>query len=76
MKFVSLCKNCGNKHGHVLARQKRGGDVVVYALDHVPVDCPSLPYRAASTRRQAAAVRSPYGFTGATASTILFSEDL
>ena len=41
-----------------------------------PVDCPWIPYRAASLRRQAAAVRFPYGFTGAVASTILFSEDL
>ena len=39
-----------------------------------PVSCPYPPFRAASVRRQEAAVRFSYGFTGSAASTIWFSE--
>ena len=41
-----------------------------------PVSCPYPPFRAASVRRQEAAVRFSYGFTGAAVSTILFSAKL
>ena len=37
-----------------------------------PVDCPYLPFRAASVRAQAAAVGFSYGYTGSAASTILY----
>ena len=43
------------------------------AEETIAVFLTSFPYRAASVRKQAAAVQLPYGFTDAVASTILFS---
>jgi len=47
---------------------------LAYDVSTEPADCPYLPFRAASVRRQAVAVRFSYGFTGITASTILYKK--
>ena len=39
-----------------------------------PANCPHLPFRAASVRRPATAVRFSYGFTGIAASTICYKK--
>ena len=49
---------------------------LAYDVFTEPVSCSYPPFRANSVWRQEAAVRCSYGFTGAAASTILFSEKL